>query len=130
MRVKDIGKAIDGPENNLLRGWFNRTQAIIVPIQRAPGANVIATVGSIQKMLPVLQASIPSDIKISVVSDRTATIRASVSDVQFTLVLSVALVVMVIFLFLRNFWATVIPGIAVPRSGCSMSSATASIISR
>jgi hydrophobe/amphiphile efflux-1 (HAE1) family protein len=116
VRVKDIGKAIDGPENNLLRGWFNRTQAIIVPIQRAPGANVIATVGSIQKMLPVLQASIPSDIKISVVSDRTATIRASVSDVQFTLVLSVALVVMVIFLFLRNFWATVIPGIAVPLS--------------
>ena len=116
VRVKDIGRAIDGPENNLLRGWFNGTQAIIVPIQRSPGANVVQTVDRIQKMLPVLHASIPSDIKISVVSDRTATIRASVSDVQFTLVLSVALVVMVIFLFLRNFWATVIPGIAVPLS--------------
>src|SRR5262249_34825145 len=107
---------IDGPENNRLAAWYNGTPAIILPIQRSPGANVIETVGRIQKMMPVLQASIPSGIKISVVSDRTATIRASVSDVQFTLVLSVALVVMVIFLFLRNFWATVIPGIAVPLS--------------
>src|SRR3989475_7711241 len=87
-----------------------------MPIQRTPGANVIATVDRIKAMLPVLQASIPSDIKIDVVSDRTATIRASVSDVQFTLVLSVALVVMVIFLFLRNVWATIIPAVTVPLS--------------
>jgi hydrophobe/amphiphile efflux-1 (HAE1) family protein len=116
VRVKDIGKAIDGPENNRVAAWYNQKQAIIMPIQRQPGANVIETVDRIQKLLPVLQASIPSGIKVSVVSDRTATIRASISDVQFTLVLSVALVVMVIFLFLRNFWATVIPGIAVPLS--------------
>jgi HAE1 family hydrophobic/amphiphilic exporter-1 len=116
VRVKDIGRAIDGPENNRLAAWYNKTPAIVLPIQRQPGANVIATVDRINMMLPILQASIPSDIKISVVSDRTATIRASVSDVQFTLVIAVALVVMVIFLFLRNFWATVIPAIAVPLS--------------
>src|SRR5467141_2365103 len=87
-----------------------------MPIQRSPGANVIATVDRIKAMMPVLQASIPSDIKISTVSDRTETIRASVSDVQFTLLLSVALVVMVIFLFLRNVWATIIPAVTVPLS--------------
>jgi hydrophobe/amphiphile efflux-1 (HAE1) family protein len=116
VRVKDIGRAVDGPENNRLAAWFNKTPAIILPIQRQPGANVIETVDRIKAMLPVLQASIPSGIKVSIVSDRTETIRASVSDVQFTLVLSVALVVMVIFLFLRNFWATVIPAVTVPLS--------------
>jgi HAE1 family hydrophobic/amphiphilic exporter-1 len=116
VRVKDIGKAIDGPENNRLAAWYNKTQAIILPVQRQPGANVIATVDRIKAMLPVLQASIPTGIKVSIVSDRTATIRASVSDVQFTLVLSVVLVVMVIFLFLRNLRATIIPGITVPLS--------------
>jgi hydrophobe/amphiphile efflux-1 (HAE1) family protein len=116
VRVKDVGKAIDGPENNLIAAWYNKKRAIIMPIQRSPGANVIATVDRIKAMLPVLEASIPSDIKIDVVSDRTDTIRASVSDVQFTLVLSVALVVMVIFLFLRNVWATIIPAVTVPLS--------------
>jgi hydrophobe/amphiphile efflux-1 (HAE1) family protein len=111
-----VGKAIDGPENNLIAAWYNKKRAIIMPIQRSPGANVIATVDRIKAMLPVLEASIPSDIKIDVVSDRTDTIRASVSDVQFTLVLSVALVVMVIFLFLRNVWATIIPAVTVPLS--------------
>jgi hydrophobe/amphiphile efflux-1 (HAE1) family protein len=116
VRVKDVGKAIDGPENNLIAAWYNKQRAIILPIQRLPGANVIATVDRIKAMMPVLQASIPSGIKISVISDRTETIRASVADVQFTLVLSVALVVMVIFLFLRNVWATIIPAITVPLS--------------
>jgi hydrophobe/amphiphile efflux-1 (HAE1) family protein len=116
VRVKDIGKAVDGPENNRLAAWFNKTPAIILPIQRQPGANVIETVDRIKSMLPILQASIPTAIKVNIVSDRTATIRASVSDVQFTLVLSVALVVMVIFLFLRNFWATIIPAVTVPLS--------------
>ena len=116
VRVKDVGKAIEGPENNLIAAWFNKKRAIILPIQRTPGANVIATVDRIKAMMPVLQASIPSDIKISTVSDRTETIRASVKDVQFTLVLSVALVVMVIFLFLRNVWATIIPAVTVPLS--------------
>src|ERR1700730_15840759 len=116
VRVKDVGKAISGPENNLIAAWYKKQGPILLPIQRLPGANVIATVDRIKAMMPVLQASIPSDIKISTVSDRTETIRASVKDVQFTLVLSVALVVMVIFLFLRNVWATIIPAVTVPLS--------------
>ena len=106
VRIRDIGKAIEGPENNLLAGWYNGQRAIILGIQRQPGANVIATVDGIKSLLPQLQASIPPAIKINVVSDRTQTIRASVDDVRFTLMLTVGLVVMVIFLFLRNFWAT------------------------
>src|SRR5207237_1031274 len=116
VRIKDIGKAIEGPENDLLAGWFNNKRAIILAVQRVPGANVIDTVDRIKSLLPQLQASLPPAIKINIVSDRTQTIRASVSDVQFTLVLTVALVVMVIFIFLRNFWATVIPAITVPLS--------------
>jgi hydrophobe/amphiphile efflux-1 (HAE1) family protein len=116
VRVKDVGAAINAPENDLLAGWFNKQRAIILAVQRQPGANVIATVDRVKAMLPQLQAAIPSDIKVSILSDRTETIRASVSDVQFTLMLTVALVVMVIFVFLRNFWATVIPAVTVPLS--------------
>jgi len=116
VRVRDVGRALDGPENLLVAGWFNHKRAIILAIQRQPGANVIETVARVKAMLPVLQASIPAAIKVSVISDRTETIRASVADVQFTLGLTVALVVMVIFLFLRNVWATVIPAITVPLS--------------
>jgi hydrophobe/amphiphile efflux-1 (HAE1) family protein len=114
VRIRDIGRAISAGENDLIAGWFNNKRAIILPIQRQPGANVIDTVNRIKAMLPVLQASIPAAVKIDVVSDRTQTIQASVDDVQFTLMLTVALVVMVIFIFLRNFWATVIPAITVP----------------
>ena len=114
VRIRDIGKAIEGPENDLLAGWYNNKRAIIMAIQRQPGANVIETVDRIKACCRNLQASIPPAIKVNVVSDRTQTIRASVADVQFTLMLTVALVVMVIFLFLRNFWATVIPAITVP----------------
>jgi HAE1 family hydrophobic/amphiphilic exporter-1 len=116
VRVRDVGKAIDAPENDLIAGWYNHQRAIIMAIQRQPGANVIETVARIKAMLPVLQASIPSAMKVNIISDRTETIRASVSDVQFTLLLTVALVVMVIFLFLRNFWATIIPAVTVPLS--------------
>jgi multidrug efflux pump len=116
VRIKDIGAAIDAPENDLLAGWFNQQRAIILAVQRQPGANVIATVDRVKAMLPQLQAAIPKDIRVSILSDRTETIRASVSDVRFTLVLTVALVVMVIFVFLRNFWATVIPAVTVPLS--------------
>ncbi len=116
VRVKDVGAAINAPENDLLAGWFNKQRAIILAVQRQPGANVIATVDRVKAMLPQLQASIPKDIKVSILSDRTQTIRASVSDVRFTLVLTIALVVMVIFVFLRNFWATVIPAVTVPLS--------------
>jgi hydrophobe/amphiphile efflux-1 (HAE1) family protein len=114
LRVRDVGHAISAGENELISGWFNQKRAIILAIQRQPGANVIETVQRIKAMLPVLEASIPVGVKVSVVSDRTVTIRAAVADVQFTLMLTVALVVMVIFLFLRNFWATVIPAVTVP----------------
>jgi hydrophobe/amphiphile efflux-1 (HAE1) family protein len=116
VRVRDIGHAISAPENDLIAGWYNNGRAIILAIQRQPGANVIATVDRIKKALPVLEASIPAAVKVNVISDRTDTIRASIADVQFTLFLTVALVVMVIFLFLRNFWATVIPAVTVPLS--------------
>src|SRR5262249_40585004 len=116
VRIRDIGNVIEGPENDLLAGWFNNQRAIILAVQRQPGANVIETVDRIKTLLPQLQASLPPAIKLNIVSDRTQTIRASVDDVQFTLLLTVALVVMVIFIFLRNFWATVIPAITVPLS--------------
>ena len=114
VRIGDIGKAINGPENDLLAGWFNRQRAIILAVQQVPGANVIETVDRIKAMLPTLESSIPPGVKLSIASDRTVTIRAAVSDVQFTLILTVGLVVMVIFVFLRNFWATLIPAITVP----------------
>jgi hydrophobe/amphiphile efflux-1 (HAE1) family protein len=116
VRIRDVGQAIEASENNLLAGWHDKDRAIILAIYRVPGANVIATVDSVKALLPQLEASIPPAIKVSIASDRTDTIRASVKDVRFTLILTVALVVMVIFLFLRNFWATVIPGITVPLS--------------
>src|SRR5207342_3639388 len=100
----------------LLAGWYNNQRAILLSVQRQPGANVIETVDRIKALLPQLQASIPPAIKLSIVSDRTQTIRASIADVQNTLMLTVVLVVMVIFLFLRNFWATIIPSITVPLS--------------
>lgn len=116
VRVRDVGRVISAAENDLIAGWYNQDRAIILPIQRQPGANVIETVENIKKMMPTLQASIPPAIKVSIITDRTETIRASVSDVQFTLLLTIALVVMVIFVFLRNFWATIIPAVTVPLS--------------
>src|SRR5467141_567139 len=91
VRVRDVGRAISAPENDLIAGWFNQQRAIILAIQRQPGANVIDTVNRVKAMLPVLEASIPPAVKVSVISDRTATIRASVADVQFTLLLTVVL---------------------------------------
>jgi len=116
VRIRDIGKAIEGPENDLLAGWYNKQRAVILAIQRVPGANVIDTVDRIKALLPQLEASLPPAIKVTIAADRTTTIRAAVADVQFTLLLTVALVVMVIFLFLRNLWATVIPAVTVPLS--------------
>jgi hydrophobe/amphiphile efflux-1 (HAE1) family protein len=116
VRVRDVGHAIVAPQDVNLAGWMNTEPAVIIAIQRQPGANVIATVDHIKKALPELEASLPPSIKINIVSDRTQTIRASVADVQHTLLLTIALVVGVIFLFLRKFWATVIPGISVPMS--------------
>jgi hydrophobe/amphiphile efflux-1 (HAE1) family protein len=116
VRIRDVGQAISAPENDLIAAWYNQKRAVMLAIQRQPGANVIETVNRIKAMMPVLQASIPPAVKVNIISDRTETIRASVSDVQFTLLLTVALVVMVIFIFLRNFWATVIPAVTVPLS--------------
>lgn len=116
VRLRDIGHAEVAAEDVTLHGWYNDKPAVVLAIQRQPGANVISTVDAIKKLLPQLIAGLPSDVKVTIASDRTQTIRASVSDVQFTLLLTIALVVGVIFLFLRNFWATVIPAISVPIS--------------
>ena len=114
IRVRDIGRAVDEAENNQLGGWQNGKRGIILLVFKQPGANVIETVDKINAALPRLKAAIPPSIQVDTVVDRTQTIRASVHDVQFTLLLSCALVVMVIFLFLRNFWATIIPAVTVP----------------
>ncbi len=114
IRIRDIGRAISGPQNRELAAWVNGQRGVQLLVFKQPGANVISTVQGVKAKLPALEANIPPEVKVSVVSDRTLTIRASVSDVEFTLAIAVALVVMVIFLFLRNFWATVIPSIAIP----------------
>ena len=114
VRVRDIGRAVDGPENARLAGWQNGRRGIQLFIFKQPGANVIDTVERVKAALPALRAAIPPSIQIDTIVDRTVTIRASVHEVQFTLMLSIALVVMVIFVFLRNFWATIIPSITVP----------------
>ena len=114
VRVRDIGRAIDAPENIRLQGTQNGRPGIQLIIFKQPAANVIDTVDSIKAALPRLVASIPPSVHVQTIMDRTQTIRAAVHDVQFTLTLSVALVVMVIFLFLRNAWATIIPSVAVP----------------
>jgi multidrug efflux pump len=116
IRLRDVADTIDGAENVRLAAWANRAPAIILNIQRQPGANVIETVDRIKKILPQLQAALPGSVDVSLLTDRTTTIRASVHDVQFELLLSVALVVMVIFVFLRNVPATLIPSVAVPLS--------------
>lgn len=116
VRLKDIAKVQDGAENVMQAAWMNKQPAIIINIQRQPGANVIEVVERVHDLLNELRTTQPKDIQIDVLTDRTITIRASVHEVQFELVLSIALVVMVIFLFLRNFSATIIPGIAVPLS--------------
>jgi hydrophobe/amphiphile efflux-1 (HAE1) family protein len=116
IRVRDIGRAVYAPEDLTLAGWLGSKPAVLLAVQRQPGANVVATVAAINHALPQLRASLPPGIQVETVSDRTQTIRASLSDVQFTLLLTIALVVSVIAIFLRKFWATVIPGISVPLS--------------
>ena len=114
LRIKDIGQAVTGPEDAKQAAWANGKRGVFLVIFKQPGANVIETVDMIKAQLPRLEAAIPPAIKIAVISDRTTTIRAAVEDVQFTLLLTIALVVMVIFVFLRNVWATIIPSITVP----------------
>jgi len=116
VRLSDVANVIDGTENDLLAAWMNLTPAVIVNIQRQPGANIISVVDKIKKLLPQLSASLPSAVKIQILTDRTNTIRASVKDVEFELMLTIVLVVIVIFFFLRNLRATFIPSVAVPLS--------------
>ena len=114
VRIRDIGQAVDGPENIKSAAWQNGQRGVYLVVYKLPGANVIETVDHIKAALPLLQASIPPAVTVRTLIDRTTTIRASVHDVEFTLVLTIVLVVGVIFLFLRNVWATLIPGITVP----------------
>ncbi len=116
VRLQDVATIVDGAENIHQAAWMNNTPAVIINIQRQPGANIIAVVDRIKALLPQLRTSLPSAVQVAVLTDRTNTIRASVADVQFELMLTVALVVMVIFLFLRNLAATIIPSVAVPLS--------------
>ncbi|MEA3149092.1 MAG: hypothetical protein QOD56_31 [Gammaproteobacteria bacterium] len=114
IRIRDIGIAVDGPENTLLMAWQNGRRGILLLVNKQPGANVIDAEQRVQDLLPRAMASVPASIKVDTVANRTTTIKAAVRDVEFTLVLTIALVVMVIFLFLRTAWATIIPGVTVP----------------
>ena len=116
IRLKDIATIVDDAENLRLAAWADTTPGVILNVQRQPGANVIETVNRVKALLPQLQATLPASIDVKVLSDRTVTIRASVEDVQFELLLAIALVVMVIFVFLRSVSATLIPSVAVPLS--------------
>ena len=116
VRLSDVANVIDGTENTRLAAWMNLTPAVIVNIQRQPGYNIISVVDRIKRLLPQLQASLPSAVKVQILTDRTTTIRASVRDVYFELALTIVLVIIVIFFFLRNLRATVIPSVAVPLS--------------
>ncbi len=116
VRLRDVATLISGAENTKLGGWMNSTPALILNVQRQPGANVVDVVNRIQELLPSLRAALPAGVDVTVLTDRTTTIRASIADVEFELVLAVALVVLVIFLFLRNVPATIIPSLSVPLS--------------
>ncbi|MEN4977325.1 MdtB/MuxB family multidrug efflux RND transporter permease subunit [Erwinia billingiae] len=116
VRLRDVATVEQGAENSWLGAWANRQPAIVLNIQRQPGANIITTADSIRQMLPSLTASLPKSVEVKVLTDRTTNIRASVHDVQFELMLAIALVVMIIYLFLRNVPATIIPAVAVPLS--------------
>ena len=116
VRLSDVGTVVAGVENNRVAGWYNGSPAVVLDIQRQPGANIVSTVAAIKEALPGLQRAIPAAVAMAVVVDRTETIRASVNDVQYTLMLSIGLVVFVIFLFLRSARATLIPAIALPLS--------------
>jgi multidrug efflux pump len=116
VRLSDVADVIDSAENVKQAAWMNEVPAIIVNVQRQPGANIIKVIDSIKELLPKLKASLPTSVEMAILTDRTITIRASVEDVQFTLMLAIALIVMVMFLFVRTLAATVIPSVAVPLS--------------
>ena len=116
MRLEELGRVIDSVENDKVAGWRDQTRAVVLAIQRQPGTNTVEVVDAIRALLPSFRAQIPASVALDTLYDRSQTIRNSVSDVKFTLLLTMALVVMVIFLFLRNLSATVIPSLALPMS--------------
>ncbi|MFT4196504.1 MAG: efflux RND transporter permease subunit, partial [Pseudoxanthomonas sp.] len=116
VRLRDVAKVVDGVENDQLSAWADGGAAVLLEVRRQPGANIVKTVEQVRALLPQLKAVLPTEVKLDVFSDRTETIRASVHEVKFTLVLTICLVVAVIFVFLRRLWATVIPSVAVPLS--------------
>jgi HAE1 family hydrophobic/amphiphilic exporter-1 len=116
VRLDELGRVIDGVQTDRVAGWFNADRAVVLAVQRQPGTNTVAIVDNIRKLLPTLRQQLPAAVNLNVVFDRSVAIRESVHDVQFTLLLTIALVVMVIFLFLRNLSATLIPSLAVPLS--------------
>jgi multidrug efflux pump len=116
IRLSDVATVVEGPENSELAAWANRTPAIILNVQRQPGTNVIAVVDAVKALLPKLEQTLPAGLEVTILSDQTGTIRASVADIEFELAVAVALVVLVIFVFLRNLPATIIPSLSVPLS--------------
>ena len=116
VRLSDVAKVVDGVENDQLAAWANGQPAVLLDVRRQPGANIVQTVEQIRRVLPELRSALPADVHLDVFADRTVTIRASVHDVEFTLILTVFLVIGVIFVFLRRLWATIIPSVAVPLS--------------
>jgi multidrug efflux pump len=116
VRLSDVANVVDGVENDQLAAWANGKPAVLLDIRRQPGANIVQTVQQIRQILPQLRSVLPADVHLGVFADRTITIRASVEDVEFTLLLTIGLVVAVIFVFLRRLWATIIPSVAVPLS--------------
>ncbi|MDP9264080.1 MAG: efflux RND transporter permease subunit, partial [Acidobacteriota bacterium] len=116
VRLSELGQVIDSVENDKIASWFNQDRAITLAIQKQPGTNTVAVVDAVKQVLPTFQQQIPASVKIDVVYDRSVSIRDSVSDVKFTLMLTIGLVILVIFLFLRNVSATIIPSMALPMS--------------
>ncbi|EIL98145.1 acriflavine resistance protein B [Rhodanobacter thiooxydans] len=116
VRLSDVANVVDGVENDQLAAWANGQPAVLLDVRRQPGANIVQTVEQIRRVLPELRSALPADVHLDVFADRTVTIRASVRDVEFTLILTVFLVIGVIFVFLRRLWATIIPSVAVPLS--------------
>ena len=116
IRLEQLGNVIDSVENNKIASWFRDTRGIVLAVQKQPGANTVAVVDAVKALLPTFRAQIPPSVRLEILADKSLTIREGVRDVEFTLVLAIALVVMVIFLFLRNVRATLIPSVAMPLS--------------
>ena len=121
VRLEEVGHVLDDVENNKVSAWFNDTRTVILAINRQPGTNTVEVVDNVKKLLPAFRAAIPPSINMQILSDRSTDIRNSIDDVKFTLMLTICLVVLVIFLFLRNISATLIPGVAVPSRSSALS---------